>query len=122
MKIKVLYILILLTFVSVNTQAQINTNRVLAIGRNALYFEDYVLAMQYFNQVIRIKPHMAEPYFYRAIAKISLEDYLRTIELDETVLVKLTCGDLNVTYKLVKLADFNNDNIVNEEDLKRYLK
>ena len=80
MKIKVLYILILLTFVSVNTQAQINTNRVLAIGRNALYFEDYVLAMQYFNQVIRIKPHMAEPYFYRAIAKISLEDYLGSEE------------------------------------------
>lgn len=80
MKTKVLSILLLLTFVSVNTQAQINTNRVLAIGRNALYFEDYVLAMQYFNQVIRIKPHIAEPYFYRAIAKISLEDYLGSEE------------------------------------------
>ena len=29
--------------------AQINTDRVMAIGRNALYFEDYVLSIQYFN-------------------------------------------------------------------------
>lgn len=55
--------------------SQINTDRVLAIGRNALYFEDYVLSMQYFNQVIRVKPYLPEPYFYRAVAKISLEDF-----------------------------------------------
>ena len=55
--------------------AQINTDRVLAIGRNALYFEDYVLSIQYFNQVIKSKPWLAEPYFYRAIAKINLDDY-----------------------------------------------
>lgn len=55
--------------------AQINTDRVLAIGRNALYFEDYVLSIQYFNQVIKSKPWMAEPYFYRAVAKINLDDY-----------------------------------------------
>ena len=52
-----------------------NTDRITAIGRNALYFEDYVLSIQYFNQVIRLKPYLAEPYFYRAIAKIQLEDY-----------------------------------------------
>ena len=40
-----------------------------------MYFEDYVLSIQYFNQVIRLKPYLAEPYFYRAIAKIQLEDY-----------------------------------------------
>ncbi|MBQ1858455.1 MAG: tetratricopeptide repeat protein [Paludibacteraceae bacterium] len=56
-------------------QAQLNTDRITAIGRNALYFEDYVLSIQYFNQVIRLKPYLAEPYFYRAIAKIQLEDY-----------------------------------------------
>ncbi|MBQ6723707.1 MAG: tetratricopeptide repeat protein [Paludibacteraceae bacterium] len=55
--------------------AQFNTDRITAIGRNALYFEDYVLSIQYFNQVIRLKPYLAEPYFYRAIAKIQLEDY-----------------------------------------------
>ena len=47
----------------------------MSIGRNALYFEDYVLSIQYFNQVIKSKPYMAEPYLYRAIAKLSLDDY-----------------------------------------------
>ena len=36
--------------------AQINTDRVMAIARNALFFEDYVLSIQYFNQVISAKP------------------------------------------------------------------
>jgi len=56
-------------------QAQINTEQVVSIGRNALYFEDYILAIQYFNQAIKAKPFLAEPYFYRSVAKISLEDY-----------------------------------------------
>ena len=55
---------------------QINTERVLRIGRNALYFEDYVLSIQYFNEVIGVKPYLAEPYLYRSIAKIYLDDYL----------------------------------------------
>lgn len=60
---------------SLSVFSQINTDRVLAIGRNALYFEDYVLSIQYFNQVIRSKPWLAEPYFFRAVAKINLDDY-----------------------------------------------
>ena len=55
--------------------AQINTEQVMNIGRNALYFEDYILSIQYFNQVIQQKPYLPEPYFYRAVAKISLDDY-----------------------------------------------
>jgi tetratricopeptide (TPR) repeat protein len=55
--------------------SQLNTDRVLAIGRNALYFEDYVLSIQYFNQVIKAKPWLSEPYFYRAVAKINLDDF-----------------------------------------------
>ena len=60
---------------ALGTQAQINTDQVVNIGRNALYFEDYILAIQYFNQAIKAKPFLAEPYFYRSVAKISLEDY-----------------------------------------------
>lgn len=55
--------------------SQINTDRVMAIGKNALYFEDYVLSIQYFNQIIKVKPFLAEPYFYRGVAKLYLEDY-----------------------------------------------
>ncbi len=57
------------------SKGQLNTDRITAIGRNALYFEDYVLSIQYFNQVIRLKPYLSEPYLYRAIAKIQLGDY-----------------------------------------------
>ena len=56
--------------------AQINTDRVIAIGRNALYFEDYILSIQYFNQVIKAKPWLDMPYFYRAVAKLNLDDYV----------------------------------------------
>ena len=56
--------------------AQLNTDRITAIGRNALYFDDYVLSIQYFNQVIKLKPYLSEPYLLRAIAKIQLGDYI----------------------------------------------
>ena len=60
--------------VSILCHAQMNTDRLTAIGRNALYYDDYVLSIQYFNQVIKLKPYLAEPYLYRAIAKIQLGD------------------------------------------------
>lgn len=66
-----LFIFTTLSFVAFG---QWNTDRILTIGRNALYFEDYVLSIQYFNQVIKIKPFLAEPYMYRAMAKIQLGD------------------------------------------------
>lgn len=56
-------------------RAQINTDRMMSVGRTALYFDDYVLSIQYFNQVINAKPYLAEPYFFRAVAKFYLEDY-----------------------------------------------
>ncbi|MDE6120969.1 MAG: tetratricopeptide repeat protein, partial [Muribaculaceae bacterium] len=55
--------------------AQVNTDQVMRIGQNALYFEDYMLSIQYFNQAIAAKPYLAQPYFLRAIAKLNLEDY-----------------------------------------------
>ena len=72
---KIICLLLLVGSGFISIQAQINTDRVLAIGRNALYFEDYVLSIQYFNQVIRSKPYLAEPYLYRAMAKLNLDDY-----------------------------------------------
>ena len=47
----------------------------MSIGRNALYFEDYVLSIQYFNQVINAKPYLADPYFFRGLAKMNLDDF-----------------------------------------------
>lgn len=66
---------LVLGVIGVVSHAQVNTDQVINIGRNAMYFEDYVLSIQYFNQAIKAKPYLAVPYFYRAIAKINLDDY-----------------------------------------------
>lgn len=54
---------------------QIDVEHVISIGRNALHFNDYVVSISYFNQAIDSRPWMAQPYYYRAVAKINLEDY-----------------------------------------------
>ena len=61
---------------TLSASAQVNTDRVMMIGKNALYFEDYVLAIQYFNQVISAKPYLAEPYYFRAMSKFMLDDFV----------------------------------------------
>lgn len=66
--------------------AQINTDQVMQVGRNALYFEDYMLSIQYFNRVIAAKPYMAQPYFFRALAKLNLDDYMGAIDDATTAL------------------------------------
>lgn len=63
--------------------AQINTDRVLTIGSNALYFDDYVLSIQYFNQVIKSKPWLAEPYFITVLWQKSIWMIIK--ELKKTV-------------------------------------
>ncbi len=72
---KIFTCFLFLLFVSVNARSQINTDYVMMVGRNALYYDDYVLSIQYFNQVIKVKPYLAEPYFYRAVAKLYLDDF-----------------------------------------------
>jgi hypothetical protein len=45
------------------SHAQYNVERLVNVGRSALYYEDYVLSMQYFNQAIAAKPYLYEPWF-----------------------------------------------------------
>lgn len=68
-------VIIALAFVYTPTYAQINAEQAVTVGRNSMYFEDYMLAIQYFNRAISAKPYLALPYFYRAVAKFNLEDY-----------------------------------------------
>ena len=35
-------------------RAQIDVEQALAIGRNAIYFNDYIVSMGYFNQIIEL--------------------------------------------------------------------
>lgn len=90
--LKIFQAIVVFTFFKLSGFAQISADQVMNIGRNALYFEDYVVAIQYFNQAINTKPYMAKPYFYRSIAKLNLEDYsgaeedaTRAIELNEFI-------------------------------------
>lgn len=57
------------------SKAQVNTDHMMRVGRNALYFSDYVLSIQYFNQVVSAKPYLHEPYFFRGLAKFHLDDF-----------------------------------------------
>jgi len=68
-------ILIILTLLSSAAGAQFNTDRLVMVGRSALYYEDYVLSIQYFNQAISAKPFLYEPWFYRGVAKFYLDDF-----------------------------------------------
>jgi tetratricopeptide (TPR) repeat protein len=73
---KALYIILtIIVMAGSSVRAQIDTDRMTVIGRNALYFEDYILAIQYFNQIIKAKPYLAKPYYFRAVGKYHLEDY-----------------------------------------------
>ncbi len=65
-----------LCFVALSGKGQISTEQAMIIGKNVWSFDDYVLSIWYFNQAIKAKPYLAEPYLYRAIAKINLEDYV----------------------------------------------
>lgn len=83
---KIKIVLLLLFFYPI-AMAQINTEQVMRIGQNALYFEDYMLSIQYFNLVVQAKPEQAKPYFFRAIAKFNLEDF-RGAEEDATMAIE----------------------------------
>ena len=53
-----LQILLVAISLSITISAQFRTDRLIDIGRSALYYEDYVLSIQYFNQVINVKPYL----------------------------------------------------------------
>lgn len=90
--------------------AQINTDRVMEVGKNALYMEDYALSIQYFNQVVYAKPYLYDPYFYRGLAKFYLEDFQGADE-DLTHAVDIN-PFIQGTYQLrglvrIRLADYD---------------
>ena len=60
-------------FCSTKVSAQYNVDRLIMSGRVAVYYEDYILGIQYFNQVIAMKPYLYEPWQMRAIAKFHLD-------------------------------------------------
>lgn len=69
-------VLLLLAAGTLVAKAQYNVERLVTSGQVALHYEDYVLAIQYFNQVIALKPFLYEPWQGRAAAKFFLDDFV----------------------------------------------
>ena len=71
---RVIVIILLLASVY-QSQAQLNINHYIRVGRTRISIGNYTGAIEYFNIVIKFKPYLAEAYLYRGSAKHSLEDY-----------------------------------------------
>ena len=70
------------------SRAQFNIDRMLTSGEIALHYEDYVLSIQYFNQIISLRPQLYKPWQLRGAAKFYLEDFAGA-EADATEAIKL---------------------------------
>jgi tetratricopeptide (TPR) repeat protein len=80
---------IFLLFLTQMAFGQLNTNNAINTGRSRLYFGNYVEAIESFNMVIRMKPYLPEPYFYRGVAKLELDDFRGAkVDLDKALEIK----------------------------------
>ncbi len=68
-------ILFFLFCLILQAEAQMNIDHYMRVGQTRTQIGNYTGAIEYFNIVLRFKPHLAEAYFYRGIAKHQLEDY-----------------------------------------------
>jgi len=55
--------------------SQLNISHYMRVGETRIQIGNYVGAIENFNIVIRFKPHLPEPYYYRGVAKHQLEDF-----------------------------------------------
>lgn len=68
-------------FFGPSAKAQIDTSQAIEMGRAALYYDDYLTAIHYFNAALEAKPYLADAYYYRALSKFDMGDF-REAEAD----------------------------------------
>ena len=88
LRIVLLLFLLHFTCFMPKASAQLNTDRLMLSGEISLHYEDYVLSIQYFNQVISQKPYLYQAWQYRAVAKYYLDDFVGS-EADATEALRL---------------------------------
>mgnify|MGYP004521014947 FL=1 len=66
----------LLLFLPLATQAQYNMRKMMEEGRRTLDQGYYVVAMQIFQRVVSLKPHLYEAWYLSALSKYHLDDFL----------------------------------------------
>ena len=54
-----------LVLAALSASAQYRVDRLVTAGRSALFYEDFVLSIKYFNLAIGAKPYLYEPWYYR---------------------------------------------------------
>jgi tetratricopeptide (TPR) repeat protein len=74
-KMKRIITVIFLFALILSAKAQMNIDHYMRVGQTRTQIGNYTGAIEYFNIVLRFKPHLAEAYFFRGIAKHQLEDY-----------------------------------------------
>jgi tetratricopeptide (TPR) repeat protein len=72
--------LIFLFFLILHAEGQMNIDHYMRVGQTRTQIGNYTGAIEYFNIVLKFRPHLAEAYFYRGIAKHQLEDYRGAIK------------------------------------------
>lgn len=105
--------LFLLGFLLLSGQlaAQLNINHYIRVGQTRISIGNYVGAIEYFNIVIKFKPHLPEPYFYRGAAKHRLEDFRGAIQdYDRAIDIKPYYPDAYLYRGMAyhELRDFSN--------------
>ena len=68
-----IFLFLFATLWAVTARGQINAYCVLRVGQHVLFFVDYLVSIQFFNQVLVSKPYLVQPFFMRAIATLYLE-------------------------------------------------
>jgi tetratricopeptide (TPR) repeat protein len=69
--------------------SQLNIDYYMRVGETRIQIGNYVGAIENFNIVIRFKPHLPEPYYYRGLAKHQLEDFRGAIkDYDKAIEIK----------------------------------
>ena len=69
--------------------SQLNIDYYMRVGETRIQIGNYVGAIESFNIVIRFKPHLPEPYYYRGLAKHQLEDFRGAIkDYDKAIEIK----------------------------------
>ena len=106
------FTLLLLVFLLAETvSAQLNINHYIRVGQTRIAIGNYVGAIEYFNIVIKFKPHLPEPFFFRAVAKHRLEDFRGAIhDYDQAIYIKPFYPDayMNRGMAYHALHDFEN--------------
>lgn len=102
MKLKLIFLFVLCHLLS---SAQVNINHYIQVGQTRISTGNFVGAIENFNIVIKFKPQLPEPYFYRAVAKHQLEDYRGAIaDYDKAVEIKPYFPDAYINRGLAHLS------------------